>query len=466
MIELNMRRTWSQISDYLNSGNANPLRISEIVNRVPPCSWNFLFTFNNTNNIKVQINCDSEVSDDHVQSLLDGSLEEIFFTDKISLRKKGKYFTADTSEFLNNPPPSNLIKLQYNSDCEADSLLTLKGFWQSRQSNSIPPEIQRNDEVCAYFLENTWLGSPDFTNSDHCIRWIIFGTEQLIRPVNRYKNKLNAVDTFIIQVDLYNTNRDCIGQVIFQTSPSLKSDEIYTMFGPLIPKKHKWLSRTSKDLHWIVEIKSETLNRTVIQGEPTTKLTNELVDSVGEAWNSITESDSYINYEQEVKRKQHIKAANKLKERQNRVQTANKVFFNDRPLMVIPSNENEVIVLLSKLDALGALPFHEFFLWEYTSRAGIDALASYQIRDVDVRSMYSAIEVEHNFENFFDHDHPHHQVNMVICWDFRDGEVPVNLRQRDDWLFEHRNDESFTVLVLSRIPNVNIRESNNEQRDN
>lgn len=461
MIELNMRRTWSQISDYLNSGNANLLRITEIVNRVPPCSWTFLFTFNNTNNIEVWIDCDYEVSDSHAQSLLDGLLEEIFFTDKISLRQKGKYFTADTSEILHNPLPSNLIKLKNYSESEADSLLTLKGFWQS---NSIPPEMQRNHDICYYFLENTWLGSPGFTNSEHCIRWIIFGTEHLIQPGNRYKTKLSTADIFSVQVDLYDTNKNNIGQANFLTTQSLENDELYTIFGPLVSKKQKWLPRKSKDLHWIVEINSETLKQAVIQGEPTTRRTNELVDSVGEAWVSITESDSFKNYEQKIKRKQQIKAANKLRERQDRIQTANKVFFNDRPLMLIPSNENEVIVLLSKLDALGALPFHEFFLWEYTSRAGIDALASYQIKDVDVRSMYSAIEVEHNFENFFDHDHPHHQVNMVICWDFRDGEAPVDLRQQDDWLFEYRNDKSFTVLVLSRIPNLKIKESNNEQR--
>ena len=37
------------------------------------------------------------------------------------------------------------------------------------------------------------------------------------------------------------------------------------------------------------------------------------------------------------------------------------------------------LLLLCKLEALRALPFHEFVLWEYTARVGIDAIASYQI---------------------------------------------------------------------------------------
>lgn len=131
--------------------------------------------------------------------------------------------------------------------------------------------------------------------------------------------------------------------------------------------------------------------------------------------------------------------------------------------MLVPSNENEVLVLLSKLEALNALPFHAFILWEYTARTGIDAIASYQIEDVDVPSQLIAVEVEHYFENFFDHEHPHHQVNMVICWDFRDSEVPIELHQRSKWLFEYRNDESFIVVVLSHIPNLKVRGANNEQ---
>ena len=56
--------------------------------------------------------------------------------------------------------------------------------------------------------------------------------------------------------------------------------------------------------------------------------------------------------------------------------------------MLVPSNENEVLVLLSKLEALNALPFHEFILWEYTPRAGIDAIASYQIEEVRHRVIF------------------------------------------------------------------------------
>ena len=103
--------------------------------------------------------------------------------------------------------------------------------------------------------------------------------------------------------------------------------------------------------------------------------------------------------------------------------------------------------------------FTSFVLWEYTARAGIDAIATYRIREVEVPTQFAAIEVEHHFENFLDHQHPPSQVNLVVCWDFRDGEAPVELRQRSQYLFEYQNDDSYVVLILSHIPNLQIKRS-------
>ena len=112
---------------------------------------------------------------------------------------------------------------------------------------------------------------------------------------------------------------------------------------------------------------------------------DELVDSVEIARISITESNSFQAYKQKIQWKQQTKSSNNLKTRQERVRTGNRVLFKGEPLMLVPSNENEVLVLLAKLEALNALPFHEFLLWEYTPRAGIDAIASYQLKEVDAQ---------------------------------------------------------------------------------
>lgn len=231
------------------------------------------------------------------------------------------------------------------------------------------------------------------------------------------------------------------------------------MFGPIQPQKENWLTKTHKDPYWIVEIGSEALKRTTIRGEHTRKLIDELVDSVEIARISITESNSFQAYEQKIQWKQQTKSSDNLKRRQERVRVGNKVFFKGEPLMLVPSNENEVLVLLAKLETLNALPFHEFRLWEYTPRVGIDAIASYQLKEVDAQSMFVPVELEYHFENFDDHGHPYHQVKLVICWDFRNPDTVSKLHKHNDWLYEYRNDTSFFIVVLSRIPNLQFEEN-------
>ena len=206
---------------------------------------------------------------------------------------------------------------------------------------------------------------------------------------------------------------------------------------------------------------SQELWQAIIQRRPTRKLINELVTSVNSALVGVIDTASFHDYKRDLQTKQQTTAATRLKQRQRRAQSAARVIFEGEPLMLVPENENEVLALLCKLESRRALPFHEFLLWEYTARVGIDAIGTYQIRETDVPAQFASIEVEHYFENFFDHEHPHSQVNLVICWDFRDGEAPAKLRQHrgSEYLFEYQNDHSFTVVVLSNIPDLQIKRS-------
>ena len=449
MIKLNLRRTWHEISDHLNNSDPNPLRIAELVNRIAPCCWTFRFSFDDANRTIVKIDCDSTVPDEDALVLLNGSLEEVFFADVLSFRQAGKYLTADISKLLQDPPTSNLITLQ-DSDKQADSLLELRGFWQT----VMPSKIQEHSAIRSYFLEHTWLGSPHFVGSEYYIRWIVLGSEDLIYPKNRYEARLKSTDSFTAQVTLYDTNDNHIGQASFWTSPLLEGDEIYTMFGPLIPKPRNWLNGTRDENHWIVEIDNQTLKRAVVQGKPTTSLINELVGSVERGRVSVMDFDCFQVYKEKIDRKQQIKAAIQLNRRQEQAQKRQIITFEGRPVMLVPSNENEVLALLCKLETLQALPFQNFILWEYTARVGIDAIASYQIEEIDVWTQFAAIELEYHFENFFDHQHPHNQVNLVVCWDFCGDEPPTELRQRNECLFEYQKDGFFIVLILSKIPNL------------
>lgn len=455
MIQLNLQHTCSEIFTYLGV-SPNPLRIAEIINRVQPSCWTFRFTFNSAGRTIVQIDCDHAISDNDALTLIDGSLKEVFFADSFFLHQTEKSLTVNICELFKNLPSSNQITLHNNLPEDTDSLLTLNGFGKS---HTTPKGLQNISTVSSYFFENTWLGAPDFADSAYYIRWMVFAKEYVIQPQNRYINRLGSTDSFTTQTNLYNTHGIHIGHASFYTAPSLRKNELYTMFGPVHPRKEDWLIRKTKDPYWIVEIGSETLKRTTIRGGHTRKLINELVHSVENARISITESNSFQNYREEMQREQQTKSSRNLKVRQERARVGNRVLFKGKPLMLVPSNENEVLVLLAKLETLNALPFHEFLLWEYTPRAGIDAIASYQIREVDMQSMFVPIELEYHFENFYDHGHPHHQVNLVICWDFRDDETAAKLHKHNEWLYEYRDDTSFLIVVLSRIPDLQIEDN-------
>ena len=62
-MELKLQRTWHEISEFLTGSRPNPLRIAELINRFPPCSWTFRFTFDGRGRTVVAIDCEAIVSD-------------------------------------------------------------------------------------------------------------------------------------------------------------------------------------------------------------------------------------------------------------------------------------------------------------------------------------------------------------------------------------------------------------------
>ena len=326
MPQLNLQHTCSEIFTYLGV-SPNPLRITELINRVQPSCWTFRFAFNSTGRTILQIACDHAISDNDAFTLIDGSLKEVFFADSLSLHQTENSLTVNISKLFKNLPSSNQITLHNNPLKGTDSLLILNGFGRSRTT---PKELQKISTVRSYFSENTWLGAPDFSDSAYYIRWMVFAEEYVIRPQNRYINKLGSTDYFTIQTNLYNTDGVHIGHASFYTTPSLKNNELYTMFGPVHPRRENWLIKKNKDPYWIVEIGSETLKRTTIRGGHKRKLIDELVDSVENARISITESTLFQDYKEKIQWEQQTKSSRNLKIRQERARVGNRVLFKGK----------------------------------------------------------------------------------------------------------------------------------------
>jgi hypothetical protein len=93
---------------------------------------------------------------------------------------------------------------------------------------------------------------------------------------------------------------------------------------------------------------------------------------------------------------------------------------------------------------------------EYTSRAGIDALANFQLTSSAAPQMFAPVEFEFDLENYFEHEHPLQQTALIICWQEDEDSAagrwrPGNAR----WLaVVPAGHQNITVLILSEIPHL------------
>ena len=455
MRELGLRKTWFEISEHWHHSR-NPLRVIEIVNGLGPRSWTFKVTFDGASNI-LAIDCDSTNGLGEAVELIDGSVEEFLFTKEILIKRGNGAYVGNLEHCVDSPAPGNRLCLD-ESDHDVEPLLTLNGYWYS---SFLPRELQDRELVTDFVLENTWFGAVGPLGKADCtITWKILAEEFVIRPQSRYTNRLRG-RSYAATENLYGPDGKHIGQAVLHTGELVEDDQVYTRFGPLDSAWQPSRRRRSFPHYWLVELQSSELERAFMDRGPTARLVDSMRAPLLDTVESAMAGEDFRCYEDAISEDKQREGAKRLRERQIRAQTADRVCYESKPVMLVPSNENEVIALVCKLESLGALPFYDFTLLEYTARVGIDALASFQMTETEVPTQYGSVELEFNYENFFDHGHPERHVNLVICWGFRDDEPPAPLRPREDLgagFFEYRSSEwSFIVLVLSEISSIEVR---------
>jgi hypothetical protein len=136
------------------------------------------------------------------------------------------------------------------------------------------------------------------------------------------------------------------------------------------------------------------------------------------------------------------------------------VYFGDRFLGYEPRSENEVMLLLAKLEILGQLPLSHFGVYEYTPKRGVDALGDVQIETGDAVSEVIPIELENYFENFFEHGHPPGQVKIIVCWALRNSSTKrdYKLEPRRPGLYCcYLEGNQIFVVVISELKNLALR---------
>lgn len=457
-----LRKTWTEIADCLDA-SPQAIRIVETINRLKPRPWTFRFLFSRAGYTDLLIDARPSLSAEEMASILDGFLEEVFFADRVVVHGERGNYSVDTGALLTDPPAHNRLALtQGGGGTHGLRGLELVGF---TRANTLPPPLHSTPAVAEALIQRTWLGAHRFaTQGGLTLRWSLYGRTTEFYPLSRLTTFLGSNDTFTHELPLFDHSGTYLGSALAGTSPRLSASNIWTDFGAIEAPHFPTGSRyrpTTRAPHWFVEIGDCALMPDYWSTRRPTRSMRDTLHAVDTALVALERQPVYRSYLRGLRQREKQRAALALTRRQQRTATARWVAYNGRPLQAAPSCENEVVVLLSKLEILGGVPFHHFQLVEYTAKKGIDALANFQIRPEDVPTVLGAVEVEFYFESFLLHRHPIEQVNLVVCWDFKvDNKGDERLTCTHPWLYALRDGAyGFPVLVLSRIPGVVQREA-------
>ena len=174
----------------------------------------------------------------------------------------------------------------------------------------------------------------------------------------------------------------------------------------------------------------------------------------------VSRSDKFSLFMDKIESAARTRSAQALARRQDALRARTRVYYGGRELGCVPESENEVVVLLAKLEAIGGIPMPLFRLLEYTPRQGIDALGDFQLSQEAAPERLAPIEIEFYFENFLRHGHAIEQVRLIVCWGFRSASTAegASLRQQEQWLYTYTTTRySVSVLVLSGVPGLTER---------
>ena len=132
-----------------------------------------------------------------------------------------------------------------------------------------------------------------------------------------------------------------------------------------------------------------------------------------------------------------------------------------RPVLLMrePQNESEVNAIIWKLEALGALPFHEFQSLGYVGATkGPDLLVNFREDQASEPIRGAIIEIENNFYSYTSHGHYPSQYPKVICWDVPSSGRRVRLnRTSKKYKFTINLDEyQVHVFVLRLMEGIRV----------
>lgn len=151
--------------------------------------------------------------------------------------------------------------------------------------------------------------------------------------------------------------------------------------------------------------------------------------AVSKMFEKIESSDEYLKFRRIQEERKTITGAESLEIKKQNLESESQKWVvyqasdSDKPIVLSrePENENDVLCILWKLEALNALPFKKFQTLGHAG-SGPDLIVHFQEDEQSNPDRYTSIEIENKFYNYTLHGHKPSQYPRVICWEI--GKTP------------------------------------------
>jgi len=131
---------------------------------------------------------------------------------------------------------------------------------------------------------------------------------------------------------------------------------------------------------------------------------------------------------------------------------------SEKPVVLLrePENENDVLCLLWKLEAMSALPFEKFQTLGHVG-SGPDLIVHFQEEAQNDPDSYTYIEIERRFYNYKIQGHILSQNPRVICWEIgKTPKIPINKTDKKHKHTAVKDDFQIHIFSIRFIDGIKV----------
>ena len=202
------------------------------------------------------------------------------------------------------------------------------------------------------------------------------------------------------------------------------------------------------------------------------ELTDLLKNAVAKIFKKIESSQGYLDFRQVPKQRKTVQSATDLDEKKQNLESVDQrwvvyVDANGKNILLgrEPENENDMLAILWKMEAIGALPFARFTTLAH-SGDGPDLIVHFQEDASSQPDRYTVVEAERFFYNYKLHGHTPSQYPRVVCWDIGTKSIKVNDTKYSWKKVTSADGVQVNVFSIRHMPGISVisRQQANERK--